>query len=475
MINDTQRAILYNYDNMPTYINYNGATTQLVYDGQGNRVKKIAGATNTVYISKFYEVVNSGESYSKYIFAGNTRIALRKASVTRYYHQDHLGSSSVITNASGNNVEEIQYLPFGSAWSDTNATLTTHKFTGQALDAETGLYYYGARYYNPLLGRFISADTIVGNPGDPQDLNKYTYAGNNPLLYTDPTGHFKFSSFFKNYGGTIASVAFTFAGMPYVGAFAGSAINTALNDGSIGDFAIGLGVGMASGYAGGSISGSIARSAGMNLAGIETALLRGGLSGSIAGAGTSAIYGGNIGKGALRGAFGGAAVGAAMWGVNTVRTNNFLKNNVKWDSSVSAADRATYTQAISEAGQSPLGQRTFAKYMGSGRTITIHSINEVGGYVPDNSPSDIYLNPDISATQNAANMPSYVQAQTLDMATLMLHEMGHSSTYNGTSMMGDPLNVSYHENPYRAWIGTPSRTGYYSAGDVEFKQWLYQY
>jgi RHS repeat-associated protein len=59
---------------------------------------------------------------------------------------------------------------------------------GQRLDS-TGLYYYGARYYDPIIGRFISADTIVPSPANPQSLNRYSYCLNNPLKYVDPTGH----------------------------------------------------------------------------------------------------------------------------------------------------------------------------------------------------------------------------------------------------------------------------------------------
>jgi RHS repeat-associated protein len=64
-----------------------------------------------------------------------------------------------------------------------------HKFTGKELDAETGLYFYEARYYDPALARFITPDTVIARPGDPQEFNRYTYARNNPLKYTDPTGH----------------------------------------------------------------------------------------------------------------------------------------------------------------------------------------------------------------------------------------------------------------------------------------------
>jgi len=91
----------------------------------------------------------------------------------------------------------------------SQGTLGTDKrFTGQRLD-NTGLYYYGARYYDPTIGRFISADTIVPNPADPQSLNRYSYCINNPLKYTDPSGHWpnwsSIGQFFKGAGESIFS------------------------------------------------------------------------------------------------------------------------------------------------------------------------------------------------------------------------------------------------------------------------------
>jgi RHS repeat-associated protein len=80
----------------------------------------------------------------------------------------------------------IKYLPFGETRSGT--VPTDKQFTGQRLDG-TGLYYYNARYYDPLTGRFISADTIIPNPMNPQYLNRYSYCLNNPLKYIDPSGH----------------------------------------------------------------------------------------------------------------------------------------------------------------------------------------------------------------------------------------------------------------------------------------------
>ncbi len=65
---------------------------------------------------------------------------------------------------------------------------TSYRFTGQREDT-TGLYFYNARYYDPVVGRFAQADTILPNAGNPQDLNRYSYARNSPVCYNDPSGH----------------------------------------------------------------------------------------------------------------------------------------------------------------------------------------------------------------------------------------------------------------------------------------------
>jgi RHS repeat-associated protein len=81
-----------------------------------------------------------------------------------------------------------KYLAIGVSRNSTGNLPTDKLFTGQRLDS-TGLYYYGARYYDPSIGRFISPDTIVPNPNNPQTLNRYSYCCNNPLKYIDPSGH----------------------------------------------------------------------------------------------------------------------------------------------------------------------------------------------------------------------------------------------------------------------------------------------
>jgi len=82
----------------------------------------------------------------------------------------------------------MAYYPWGGT--RAGSVPTDIKFTGQRLDA-TGLYYYNARYYDATIGRFISADTIVPDPFNPQSFNRYAYCLNNPLKYVDPSGYYQ--------------------------------------------------------------------------------------------------------------------------------------------------------------------------------------------------------------------------------------------------------------------------------------------
>jgi len=134
--------------------------------------------------------------YAKQVLEGEQRAALEASapvcgSNILYYHTDHLGSSNVITNSTGGSVEAIYYYPFGSTRLQVppENDCVNHKFTGQEEDSETGLYNYGARYYDPALARFVSPDSIIPDVFNPQSLNRYSYVLNNPLRYTDPTGH----------------------------------------------------------------------------------------------------------------------------------------------------------------------------------------------------------------------------------------------------------------------------------------------
>ena len=85
--------------------------------------------------------------------------------------------------------ETAEYLPFGLTRKQTSTEVTYYKFTDQEYDAETGLYNYNARLYDPVVGTFISPDSIFPKVYDPQSLNRFAYARNNPLKYNDPDGH----------------------------------------------------------------------------------------------------------------------------------------------------------------------------------------------------------------------------------------------------------------------------------------------
>ena len=186
--------------------------TTFLYDGDGGRVKKTANGVATLYIGKLFECVlpcTPDGTATQYVFAGGERIASRitggapppnpesdalvldavALSTTLYYHGDHLGSNSVITDADGRPQQRLAYMPYGATQANSGTLDVRHKYTGQELDAEIGLYFYNARYYDPVLGRFTQADTIVPNPANPQTLNRYSYALNNPMRYTDPTGY----------------------------------------------------------------------------------------------------------------------------------------------------------------------------------------------------------------------------------------------------------------------------------------------
>jgi RHS repeat-associated protein len=109
-----------------------------------------------------------------------------------WYLSDHLGSTTLLVNESGLEVERTEYYPYGEVQS---GGLEKYGFTGQENDADTGLMYYGARYYSPEYRVFVQPDTMLPYIYNPQALNRYSYCLNNPVKYTDPSGHFVVATF----------------------------------------------------------------------------------------------------------------------------------------------------------------------------------------------------------------------------------------------------------------------------------------
>jgi RHS repeat-associated protein len=168
-----------------------GQTTQFVYDGDGNLVKKIKpDGSKTIYVGGVYEEdKTSGGSVTRRVTYYPAAGAMRIDSNVYYISDDMLNSASVVTNSSGAVVGEQRYYPYGEARYASGSMLTDRLFTGQQEMAGLGIYNFGARFYSPKLGKFLSPDSIIPNTAKPQAFNRYSYALNNPVRYNDPTGH----------------------------------------------------------------------------------------------------------------------------------------------------------------------------------------------------------------------------------------------------------------------------------------------
>jgi RHS repeat-associated protein len=166
-----------------------------VFDGDGSRVRSTLDGTTTTFAGTHYEV--TGSAITKYYYSGTSRIAMRSSIGLRYIFGDHpstslrtcLGSASVTADGNGSSVTRQLYKPYGETRS-SGSVPTKYTFTGQySYSIEIGLMYYVARFYDPLLGRFVSADTIVPQPGSLLAWDRYMFVLGNPLKYTDPSGH----------------------------------------------------------------------------------------------------------------------------------------------------------------------------------------------------------------------------------------------------------------------------------------------
>jgi RHS repeat-associated protein len=156
------------------------------YDGDGKMVTATVGVTTTFYVGMCFEKM--GTITHTYYYHAGKRIAMREGTALYWLLTDHLGSTAMLV--SGTITGELRYKAYGQVRDSWGITTTTkYHFTGQREESTIGLYFYNARWYDPALGRFTQADTVVPQPGNPQTLNRYSYATNNPLRYTDPSGH----------------------------------------------------------------------------------------------------------------------------------------------------------------------------------------------------------------------------------------------------------------------------------------------
>lgn len=163
------------------------------YGSDGNRVKSIVYSgeenTTTYYFNNFVQIINSSGVYNESYYYYYDKLVGKKDinGNTYFYYPDALGSTSLITDSSGNAIANLSYEPFGKLMQDSGERYT---FTGHEIDPELNLLYMKTRYYNPSTGQFTQPDTIIQDVYNPQNLNKYAYVVNNPYRYTDPNGEF---------------------------------------------------------------------------------------------------------------------------------------------------------------------------------------------------------------------------------------------------------------------------------------------
>jgi RHS repeat-associated protein len=116
--------------------------------------------------------------------------AMSNNGVMQYLFTDHLGSVVAVTDNLGTLLEDSRYMPFGNVRSDVGSVTQTDKsFTGQKSLANTGLMDYKARMYDSELGRFVQPDIFIPIPTFSQSYNRFSYVGDNPIIYIDPSGN----------------------------------------------------------------------------------------------------------------------------------------------------------------------------------------------------------------------------------------------------------------------------------------------
>ncbi|WP_334502578.1 polymorphic toxin type 28 domain-containing protein [Bradyrhizobium sp. AZCC 1678] len=259
------RTITWTSYNMPATITQGTRTVSFQHNTEHQRIKQVAPDGTTLYIHAFgvtaelFGVGSAAPRWNEYLSVGNVRVGMRVKEVTtttvslRYFHTDHLGSISVITNESGVVVERLSYDAWGKRRHPNGAddptgsitSQTSRGFTGHEELDSVGLVHMNGRVYDALVGRMISPDPTVPDPMNAQAWNRYSYVGNDPLAFTDPSGFSWLSSFFNSVANfftqnwrsivqTVITAVLSLPLGPVLAAAAGAAIVTGLSGGNLG-------------------------------------------------------------------------------------------------------------------------------------------------------------------------------------------------------------------------------------------------
>jgi RHS repeat-associated protein len=168
----------------------NGKTNSFVYDANGVRLIRRDPNGTTLYLGKQELRLNAAggnPTVTRYYTQGSLTVAMRQGrGALTWLAGDHQATSQIAINSVTKAVTQRRQLPFGAP-RGTAVFPGERGFVGGTIDAGTGLTHLGAREYDPATGRFVSVDPII-NPDEPHQLNGYTYANNNPVTFSDPSG-----------------------------------------------------------------------------------------------------------------------------------------------------------------------------------------------------------------------------------------------------------------------------------------------
>jgi RHS repeat-associated protein len=194
---------VYTYDALSRIKSLNGSAATYTYNALGNRVRKDAttGSTEYFYFGglQIAELNPTTTSWTDYIFEGGKRIAKdssTNASGVQFYHDDQIGSARVMTDGVGTKISDCTFNPFGEQIVCSPDNSSNHyRFAEKERDAESGLDYFGARYYSSSMGRLLQPDPLLnsGRRESPQTWNRYVYVHNNPVRVTDPSGLYEWA------------------------------------------------------------------------------------------------------------------------------------------------------------------------------------------------------------------------------------------------------------------------------------------
>jgi len=198
--NSASNSFAYEVENRLTSATVGGTNITLVYDGDGNRVRKIIGTTTNLYLvddrnptgyaQVLEELTTVGSTPNRLYTYGLDLISQRQSDgTTHFYGYDGNGNIRYLTATNATVSDTYAYDAFGIQITSTGSTPNNYRFTGEQYDPNLGFYYLRARYSNPNTGRFWTRDTLAGRQFDPASLHRYTYCADDPVNRIDPSGH----------------------------------------------------------------------------------------------------------------------------------------------------------------------------------------------------------------------------------------------------------------------------------------------